>query len=79
MAEPLPDSPNPNPDFPVGAAARVRPVGRMAKPAKGNLVGRVGTVVRSSRATILLEFPGEKFREHFAPRELERITTPENA
>jgi hypothetical protein len=51
----------------------------MAKPAKGNLVGRVGTVVRSSRATILLEFPGEKFREHFAPRELERITTPENA
>ena len=64
-------TPKPHPAFPVGAAVRVRPMAPTTRPAKQRLAGRVGAVVRSSAETILVEFPGEKYREHFQPHHLE--------
>jgi hypothetical protein len=37
------------------------------------LVGRVGTVVKSSHSAVYVEFPGEEYREHFYPSQLDRV------
>jgi hypothetical protein len=62
----------PHPDFPVGCAVRVKPVGKSARPAKHRLVGRVGTVKKSGKELVLVFFPGERVGEFFPPRLLER-------
>lgn len=64
-------SPQPHVDFPAGTSVRVRVMHPTARPAKLRLVGRVGTVVQSSRTVILVRFPGEAYREHFLPEHLE--------
>ena len=72
MAKPM----NPHPDFPVGAAVRVRTMAPTTRPAKQLLAGRIGTVVRSSLDAILVTFPGEKYGEHFQPHHLDRVGDP---
>jgi hypothetical protein len=65
-----------HPDFPPGASIRVKPMGHAANPNRLRLVGRVGTVVRSCRSVVYVEFPCEQFLEHFQPHHLERVTDP---
>jgi hypothetical protein len=67
---------SPHPDYPVGAAVRVKPTGRAARTSKARLVGRIGTVVRSTARELLVEFPGEKFKEHFLPGQVEPAPDP---
>lgn len=66
----------PHPDFPVGAAVRVKALGAAVHPDKQRLAGRVGVVVRSTPQTILVSFPGEAYREHFLPTHLDLVTDP---
>jgi hypothetical protein len=61
----------PHPDFPQGASVRVRPLGYGATANRRRLVGRVGTVVKSSRSVVYVEFPGEEHREHYYPGQLD--------
>lgn len=63
----------PHPTFPVGSAVRVGPMPPSASPDKRRLAGRVGTVVQSTRGVILVSFPGEPYREHFLPGNLEPV------
>ena len=65
------NAPREHPDYPVGAAVRVRPMAASARPAKRRLAGRVGTVLISTPAQLVVAFPGETFREHFLPAQVE--------
>jgi transcriptional regulator with XRE-family HTH domain len=62
-----------HPDFPVGSTVRVRPMGRGASPERRALVGRVGLVVESSRAEVVVEFPGLPHRHRFKSEELDAV------
>jgi transcriptional regulator with XRE-family HTH domain len=62
-----------HPDFPVGSTVRVRPMGRSASQERRALIGRVGLVVESSRAEVLVEFPGLPVRHPFQPEELDPV------
>jgi hypothetical protein len=43
----------------------------VADPTRLRLAGWVGRVVSSTRADVLVEFPGEEFGVHFQPNHLE--------
>lgn len=71
-------TPKPHPDYPVGTVVRIRPMAASARPAKRRLAGMIGTVIISSSSLLVVAFPGERFREHFTPGQLEP-SEPEGA
>jgi len=74
----MPRPMTPHPVFSAGSMVRVRTMPAGVRPVKLRLAGRVGTVVQSSRTSILVEFPGEKFREHFPPHHLDQVANQTN-
>jgi hypothetical protein len=70
------NTPTPHPDFPVGAAVKVRRMALTSSPARQLLSGQVGVVVRSTADAVVVEFPGVKQVEQFQPQHLDRVADP---